>query len=1060
MFNQDELVKQLKSAFRKFKTHTYYDNYGAINRKKIADFEVEESISSSDDFFEKLALELLNEEKRKKLFENVSNIDILCYPKSREHTKFLGNIPKDDDAVKKLNYFIDLDIKSHILGTLWILRSGWILDHRLNKNIHGNRINKEVLKRIIKCEKDFSKYSDLTPFLFEPYFKRYQIWRDEGLDSVEKLLDKNENAIVLSLDFKEYYYTSTINFKKLKLDIKSARRKLLNIDYTKCDNEEDKFDEELTDFIAKIFKEYSKLFTRPNYEKNLPLIPIGFLPSLIISNWNLQAFDQSILNIVNPDYYGRYVDDVLIVFKISPKSESFSKENFEKTAQEIIEKYLTPNPPNPNHDIVRKIDADDDDCDKKIIDYGVNNLSEKDEGKKSIKSNYENLRIQSDKLKVFIFNHNHSRALIENFKKEIYRNSSEFRLMHEVENLYADVGRRIFSIQYTESINKFGEIESIKLNKFELSKTLSWLIRSTIYETDNISEENRKNIVQAFSGNRKIDFMTLWEKLIEFLFIQKKYKILEEEIKNIHIKISHLKYKPDKKCNKSTYYYNKDSETLLKKSLKLFLISTYARVSSLRKADFKDKHLDSINKLFINYSIDKLRNRFVLSYLNKTSLMKDPLFLINKNLNKFLLSNYDLIDPKSFNFDNVDKIYQYYPRYIQFHEVTIHILNTELFTDKQLNINKYLLKSRELYNSLNGFETENMSKSVNNKVNNDKDDEFRFEKNLFYKNTCEAANECSDNKCKFIVDYNISDVRVHVIKSGFEKKNKLEIGLLNTKLREEYLEKALIGNPDRTAYRLDRISAIINEAIHKKVELLLMPEMYIPYEWVPGILDVSRTHNMAMVFGIEPIIHGKCAGNYIGIALPSETEGKQKNCTLIMRLKNSYSPGELREYRKHNLKPRKNRIPKYEYVLCNWNDIYFAPYYCYEIANIDHRAIFKSCCDIITVSEYNKDTAYFTAIAESLSRDLFCYCIKVNSSEFGGTCILQPSKNEKKYLVNLKGGEDYVVTHNLDIMKLRTQQIFSYESPTKDTELKPKPPGFDIDKVRMRMNLLPRDTED
>ncbi|UTB31792.1 MAG: hypothetical protein NKF70_09760 [Methanobacterium sp. ERen5] len=571
MVNREELIKQLKSAYRKFKTYSYYDNFGAINRKKLADFEVNESISFSDNFFERFADDLLDETKRRTLFEDTEKVDILCYPKSIEDSQTLGNIPEDNNVVIKLNYFIDLDIKSHILGTLWILRCGWLLDHRLNKNIHGNRINKEVLNKIIDCEKDKSKYSELTPFLFEPYFKRYQIWRDEALDSVEKLLDKNENAIILSLDFKEYYYTATINFEKLKFDIKSAKRKLLGINFDKL-NDDDKFDEDLTDFIENIFKKYTKFFERHNYDGNLPMIPIGFLPSLIISNWNLQAFDQSILHIVNPDYYGRYVDDVLMVFKISPKSESFSKANFESNANEIIEKYLTPNPPNPKHDIIRKIVEEG--------DYGLDNLREKE---KSKISEYKNLRIQSTKLNVFSFTHDNSRALIDNFKKEIYRNSSEFRLMHEVENLYADVGKRIFSIQYAESINKFGEIKSIKLNKFELSKTLSWLIRSSIYETDNVSEENRKNVIHAFSGNKKIEFMTLWEKLIEFLFIQNKFKILEEEIRNIHLKISQLDYKSDETSNKSTYAYVDDSQSLMKKSLKQFLFSTYARVSCLKR---------------------------------------------------------------------------------------------------------------------------------------------------------------------------------------------------------------------------------------------------------------------------------------------------------------------------------------------------------------------------------------------------------------------------------------------------------------------------------------------
>lgn len=78
-----KLIIQLKSAYRKFKTYTYYDNYGAVNRAKIANFENQESWDSMDDFFEELAIELKDERKREKLLKILpQKINVLCYPKS------------------------------------------------------------------------------------------------------------------------------------------------------------------------------------------------------------------------------------------------------------------------------------------------------------------------------------------------------------------------------------------------------------------------------------------------------------------------------------------------------------------------------------------------------------------------------------------------------------------------------------------------------------------------------------------------------------------------------------------------------------------------------------------------------------------------------------------------------------------------------------------------------------------------------------------------------------------------------------------------------------------
>lgn len=1047
-----ELIKQLKSAYRKFKTHTYYDNYGAINRAKIANFETKESLNTNDDFFKRLAEDLTDKRKQKRLLRRLSRrINVLCYPKSiktkSNDESTLGNIPEDSDEIEKLNYFIDLDVESHIIGTLWILRSGWILDHRLHKNCHGNRINQEVLKKIESSERDGKKYSEPTSFLFEPYFKRYQVWRDKGLDAVEKLLEKEENAIMLSLDFKEYYYTSTINFEKLKNDICNAKSKLLetpNDDFNPFENELDEF---LLDYIEKIFKVYTKKFERKNCDNaNLPMIPIGFLPSLIISNWNLQAFDQAILDIINPAYYGRYVDDMLIVFKSHPESDSFSKEQLDITVDEIIRKYFIPHHPNNDNSEEKNEEIADehnilkiapDDGNKNGTIYGVVNRSEK-EFRYKVKdedanlnqiSHYNNLVIQSSKLKIFRFSHKDSRALIDNFKKEIYRNSSEFRLMHTIEKLYADVGKNIFSIQYVESINKLGDIESIRLNKFELSKTLSWLIRTSIYETDRLSDKNLKNIIHAFSGSKKIDYMILWEKFIEFLFVQQKYNILNEEIGKIIKKISKLTFNGN---NDATYTFNNNSEILLKKSLIRFLYFTFVRVISLRR----DGN-DYISKIDLNLSKELIKNicrdydkslpsKFISSYLYKDSLMMDPLSFI-EGIPNFDFSNeeYDLI--KGFNAEIPAElnIYRFYPRYIQFHESTLHKINNCLKKNKRLDVIEYLDNAKELYNLANGFENIETTK----------------QKNPFYDINCGANKGCG---CK---DRNI-------IRTDFKKKSSANIGLINTRLNKKLFYEALKGKPNRSSKRLDKIADIINQAILKKVELLVMPEMYIPYDWVPGILDISRTHNMAMVFGIEPIIHERYVGNYIGIALPSEADNDHKNCTFVMRLKNRYSPEELREYHANGLKYINNEPA--DYILCIWNDIYFVPYYCYEIANINDRSLFKGCCDLVIVSEFNKDTAYFNAIAESLSRDLFCYCVKANSSEFGGTCILQPSKSESKYLINLKGGEeDYVVTHTLNIEKLRNYQILDYESDI-NTTLKPKPPGFYDYRVKARMNLPSR----
>ena len=208
---------------------------------------------------------------------------------------------------------------------------------------------------------------------------------------------------------------------------------------------------------------------------------------------------------------------------------------------------------------------------------------------------------------------------------------------------------------------------------------------------------------------------------------------------------------------------------------------------------------------------------------------------------------------------------------------------------------------------------------------------------------------------------------------------------------------------------------------------------------------------MAIIFGVEPIEHNDDEiGNYIMMALPFVFNDKYHECAIMYRSKNHYSPGESRQFEKYEKKIIGEGDNISKYYMCIWNDIHIVPYCSNEIASIDDRSIFKSCCDIVTVSEFNRDTKYINGIAESLSRDLFCYCIKSNITEFGGSSIIQQTSDRDKYIINLKGGEDdYIVTHDLDIKKLRKNAIQS-DKIRNNSNFGPKPPGFWKNNVKER----------
>ena len=78
----------------------------------------------------------------------------------------------------------------------------------------------------------------------------------------------------------------------------------------------------LTEAIFKINEFYTKKFIIEsesdkdfkNERKKKNILPIGIYSSAILANIYLKDLDDLILEKVSPNYYGRYVDDLFLVF--------------------------------------------------------------------------------------------------------------------------------------------------------------------------------------------------------------------------------------------------------------------------------------------------------------------------------------------------------------------------------------------------------------------------------------------------------------------------------------------------------------------------------------------------------------------------------------------------------------------------------------------------------------------------------------------------------------------------------------------------------------------------
>ena len=136
------------------------------------------------------------------------------------------------------------------------------------------------------------------------------------------------------------------------------------------------------------------------------------------------------------------------------------------------------------------------------------------------------------------------------------------------------------------------------------------------------------------------------------------------------------------------------------------------------------------------------------------------------------------------------------------------------------------------------------------------------------------------------------------------------------------------------------------------------------------------------------------------------------------------------------------------YQLYSWHDVWFSVYCCFELACIQDRALFSSLSDVTIGIEWNKDTPYFDHVSNSLARDLHCYVIEANTSQYGGSGVIQPQSSVTSELIRTKGGDNHsILTTDIDIQALREAQ---YPDISDRKSFKPLPPIFDRGYIKAR----------
>ncbi len=993
----------------------------------------------------------------------IDSIGILIYPKKLcafSDNRVIFNTDNEPITLEKAQYFIELPVEAHILGVLWVLTVGVALDNRndddnsvMYEHSYGNRLRKSLFN---------SETHEITysPNLFESYFAQYESWRDKALEYAKERLNDKQDALILTLDLKSFFYS--VHIPKEDFDA-----------ILKCkDNLNKQWIKRIHFFVYQILVRYSDVLSQTSIDPELQIsgrtiLPIGFFPSNILSNWVLTPFDNAIVKRLNPVYYGRYVDDIIIVDKVEKNSplrkKALDDGDGKLTTKDVIDYYFRTCaadrklPKECAHDQelfipvvlkeIRKMKT------KKISKISRNVLRAKKEDNMVFRINpvilspknrdetVSDIKIQNNKVKVFYFREGATRALLDCFRTQICKNASEFRFFPDIDTvLTKNDYSEIFQLSNTETLHKLRGVSGVAIDKFSLSKFLGKYRKVGGMIRDKKENAFEKDLFAILNKRTLIENYTLWERLLEIMVANDRFDSYEKLVENILTAI--VDFEIPGNIVKKEGSYNRKRALLL--TLRSAICRTSAlcwgakintvleRISLTIKKKIAELEID-IGRTDIFDGFENDRRAYCQSKMINKYVMPLPIWCINGSVYSEEKSNINLckLEDTLAYFDDKWKYhrYSYFPYMVTPQELSFAQACSNIASQKRiLDPEEQLETMRKLYSELN----------YPNLIGSEQQSDSTY---------------ALDSVCAKPIK-NLGVHNHHCISVQGEDAKTIRVAIGNARLYENDFKLALTRRANRSYARYRQLSRLLRSAIEEKVELLVLPENYLPWEWLPDVARLCANNQIAIVTGVEHIISPgnkkdkRGVYNLTAVILPYRKD-EYSYAHVVFHQKVHFSPEEKRMIEGYRFVPMRGD----NYQLFQWKDLWFSVYCCYELASLHERALFQSFADLTVAVEWNKDINYFSNIIESMCRDLHCYCIQANSSEYGDSRVMAPAKSEIRDIIKTKGGNNStILVDEIDIYALRDFQRMEYELQRQDGRFKPTPPNFDANIVEHKQN--------
>lgn len=1008
-------LQDLGLAYRKAKVDLYYSSHASLDA--IADYEENlhanlsallEKINGADeswvthaDFIGTwtLASKSVQMDDWKKLRKNSGNGLIFSSPADEwEYAcKSLAEsedpkIPKKPTAEFRVMAKCSLDF--HVLSTLWIMKAGHLFDAKLTDCAYGNRLRRT---------RDGKHINPLSLGSFQPYLKPFRNWRDKGIAAMRAALDANKKIVALTADVTSFYHELNPDFMLAPAFINDVLALKL------ADNEV-----KLNRLFIRALQAWA---TATPLKKGLP---VGLPASAVVANIALVELDRCIERQVAPIYYGRYVDDILLVMENGADFAStiqlwewlFARSDAKLGWVGTEKEQICFNP-----------------------DYLIQGVDK------------SNIHFTNGKNKVFILADERGKALVDAIAHQIHERASEWRAMPRLPRSAEHVGTDLLAATQSdgEAADNLRKADALTMRRAGFAMKLRDF---EAYERDLLPEawaKHRKAFSRAFIQHvlvlpqffdlavylpRVIRLITACE---DFADLRRVIDAVEKLCKQVKDQCEvGIKAWPDGEKDPDATEMINCWKTQIFSSIRESITAAFPpRLSKAGKQAWQE-HMADCHPLtdietFLSWPLSAKGFQAEQARYFSFDLAHMPFRFIG--LPKEMVAQRGIPARKTIahcdkaNELLLDKIItgaHLLAKWIRL----LGLPHGLLFATRPYNLPELFVLNKAAYVAAGRAAMQDVVLAVRG-----------FELGEKY--------PCFDKHNRVL----------HIPDGTTAPKCTIAVSSWQTQMAS--WTASVMRMPDPDADRYARLCRLLDGVIAQPRDsrYLILPELALPAHWFIRIARKLQGRGISLITGIEYQHTSKSrVRNQVWVALSHDGFGFP---SLMIYRQDKQRPA-LHEEQELQLLAGLEMKPDMAWSkppIIQHGDFRFALLVCSELTNISYRADLRGKVDALFVPEWNPDTETFNALVESAALDVHAYIIQCNDRQYGDSRIRAPFKDSwKRDVLRVKGGvTDFCVIGEIDVHSLRQFQS-SHRSP--GNPFKPVPDGFN-DAMDHNRKVLP-----